>query len=80
LHSDPAEKNAVVNPKDDRPWFVAVAASTGGISALETVLAGLPSDTCRGCRRSAVLPPDAIAPNLVAIVAEQSIGGAAALT
>lgn len=31
---------------DDRPWLIVIAASAGGISALQTLLAGLPADTC----------------------------------
>jgi chemotaxis response regulator CheB len=33
------------NGDDDRPWFIAVAASAGGIPAQQTVPGGLPADT-----------------------------------
>ena len=31
--------------QDDRPWLIAIAASAGGIEALQTVVAGLPAAT-----------------------------------
>ena len=34
-----------MKPTDDRPWLIVIAASAGGISALQTLLAGLPSNT-----------------------------------
>jgi two-component system chemotaxis response regulator CheB len=45
LHRHLTETDAVMNTKDDRPWFIAVAASAGGIPALQTLLAGLPAGT-----------------------------------
>ena len=34
-----------VKPTDDRPWLIVIAASAGGISALQILLAGLPPNT-----------------------------------
>lgn len=37
---DPAQ-----TPPDERPWLIVIAASAGGVSALRTLLAGLPAST-----------------------------------